>query len=81
MNPIRLIRKTAGLSQMQLAAMLEVSQSAISQYERGAIQPSIKQAKCLVALAADAGLSISLDQVYELPGTVQAAPAQEPAHA
>lgn len=81
MNPIRRIRKAAGLSQAQLAATLKVSQSAISQYERGAIQPGIKQAKRLIALAADSGLSVSLDQVYEFPEASRAPPTQEPAHA
>lgn len=81
MNPIRLVRKAAGLSQAQLAAKLKVSQSAISQYERGAIQPGIKQAKRLVALAADSGLSVSLDQVYEQPEASRAPPHQEPSHA
>ncbi|MDF3939608.1 helix-turn-helix transcriptional regulator [Achromobacter xylosoxidans] len=81
MNSIRRIRKAAGLSQAQLAATLKVSQSAISQYERGAIQPGIKQAKRLVALAADSGLSVSLDQVYELPEASRAPPTQESAHA
>jgi putative transcriptional regulator len=81
MNSIRRIRKAAGLSQAQLAATLKVSQSAVSQYERGAIQPGIKQAKRLVALAADSGLSVSLDQVYESPEASRASPAQEPTHA
>lgn len=78
MNSIRLVRKAAGLSQAQFAAKLKVSQSAISQYERGAIQPGIKQAKLLVALAADSGLSVSLDQVYEQPEAPRAHPEQEP---
>lgn len=81
MNPIRLVRKAAGLSQAQLAAKLKVSQSAVSQYERGAIQPGIKQAKRLVALAADSGLSVSLDQVYEQPEAPRAPPIEEPSHA
>jgi transcriptional regulator with XRE-family HTH domain len=81
MNSIRLVRKAVGLSQAQFAAKLEVSQSAISQYERGAIQPGIKQAKRLVALAADSGLSVSLDQVYEQPEACRAPPSQEPSHA
>lgn len=81
MNSIRHIRKAAALSQAQLAVVLEVSQSAISQYERGAIQPGIKQAKRLVALAADSGLSVSLDQVYEQPEASRAPPIQEPSHA
>lgn len=80
MNSIRLVRNAAGLSQAQLAAKLEVSQSAISQYERGAIQPGIKQAKRLVALAADSGLSVSLDQVYEQPKASRAPPPQQPSH-
>lgn len=81
MNSIRRIRKAAGLSQAQLAATLKVSQSAISQYERGAIQPGIKQAKRLVELAADSGLSVSLDQVYEFPEASRAPPTQELSHA
>ncbi|HBL65924.1 MAG TPA: XRE family transcriptional regulator [Achromobacter sp.] len=81
MNPIRLVRKAAGLSQAQLAAKLKVSQSAVSQYERGTIQPGIKQAKRLVALAAGSGLSVSLGPVYEQPEAPRAPPIEEPSHA
>lgn len=60
---------------------LEVSQSAISQYERGAIQPGIKQAKRLVAIAAQSGLPVSLDQVYEQAEVSSGPRIQEPSHA
>ncbi|WP_376783786.1 helix-turn-helix transcriptional regulator [Achromobacter ruhlandii] len=81
MNPFRVVRKAAGLSQAQLAVMLDVSQSAVSQYERGAIQPCIKLAKRLVALAADSGLSVSLDQVYEQRGTPDTSSMEHERHA
>lgn len=64
-----------------MAMRLEVSQSAISQYERGAIQPGIKQAKRLVAIAAHSGLSVSLDQVYEPAEVSSGLPIQEVPHA
>lgn len=81
MNPFRQVRNAAGLSQAQLAAKLKVSQSAISQYERGTIQPGIRLAKRLVLLAADSGLSISLDQVYEQSEAARPPPVQESTHA
>lgn len=60
-----------------MAVRLDVSQSAISQYERGAIQPGIKQAKRLVAIAAQSGLSVSLDQVYEQAEVSSGPPLQD----
>ncbi|AZY50106.1 XRE family transcriptional regulator [Bordetella avium] len=81
MNSIRRIRIGAGLSQAQLAAELGVGQSAVSQYETGAIRPGIDQARRLVALAAKAGLRISLDQVYERQPPVHAPPIREFPHA
>lgn len=60
-----------------MAVRLDVSQSAISQYERGAIQPGIKQAKRLVAIASQSGLSVSLDQVYEQAEVSSGLPLQD----
>lgn len=40
MNRIRILRKEHGLSQQALANLLEVNQTAVSQWERGATTPS-----------------------------------------
>jgi transcriptional regulator with XRE-family HTH domain len=44
-NPIKKRRKEKGLTQVDLAIMLGVSQIYISQYETGGLIPSVKHAK------------------------------------
>ena len=64
MNPILKLRSAAELSQSELAMRLGVSQSSVSQYERGVIQPGLDQARRLVALSQEIGQPMTLDDVY-----------------
>lgn len=47
MNRIRQLRKTRGLSQAQVAAELNVHQTAVSQWETGRTDPDIESARAL----------------------------------
>jgi transcriptional regulator with XRE-family HTH domain len=53
---IRSARRRAGLSQVELAALLGVRQSSVSQWERGSTKPSTLH---LLALAAKLGCSLT----------------------
>jgi len=64
MNPIQEIRKAAGLSQVALAQMLDVTQSTVSQYERGEIRPEIPKALKLIALGKKHGQRFRLEDLY-----------------
>ena len=44
MNHIKILRKSAGLSQEELAAKLNITQTAISQWETGKTYPDMQQA-------------------------------------
>jgi transcriptional regulator with XRE-family HTH domain len=77
MNPIKAIRERLGMTQLELAAELDCSQSNVSFIEKGqsVLQP---MAKALIAVAAKRGLAITYDHVYgdaDLP----AAPAEQEA--
>lgn len=50
MNPITKFRKDFGYSQVQLAEMLNVSQSAVSQWEQGKTLPDILTAQKLALI-------------------------------
>jgi transcriptional regulator with XRE-family HTH domain len=60
---IRSARRRAGLSQVELAELLGVRQSSVSQWERGSTKPSTVH---LLALAAKLGCSLA-----ELAGAVE----------
>lgn len=47
MNRIRELRKSRGLSQVQLAAQLKVHQTAVSQWETGRTEPDMESARLL----------------------------------
>ena len=64
MNPIQEIRKASGLSQYELAKALDVTQSTVSQYERGEIRPEISKAIKLVALGKKNGKRFRLEDLY-----------------
>jgi transcriptional regulator with XRE-family HTH domain len=53
---IRSARRRAGLSQVELAELLGVRQSSVSQWERGSTKPSTMH---LLALAAKLGCSLA----------------------
>jgi transcriptional regulator with XRE-family HTH domain len=58
--PARLIRlrKAKGLSQVQLAALVEMHQSTISDYERGDTRPGLES-----MLSLSGALGVSLDEL------------------
>lgn len=64
MNPIQDIRKASGLSQAALAKVLAVTQSTISQYERGEIRPDITKAIKLVSLGKKHGRRYRIEDLY-----------------
>ena len=64
MNPIQDIRKAAGLSQEALAKALSVTQSAISQYERGETRPDIAKAIKLVSIGKKNGKRYKVEDLY-----------------
>ncbi|HZD02106.1 MAG TPA: helix-turn-helix transcriptional regulator [Actinomycetes bacterium] len=69
---IRSARRRAGLSQVELAELLGVRQSSVSQWERGSTKPSTVH---LLALAAKLGCSLA-----ELAGAAETTAAGPAAH-
>lgn len=67
MNAITSIRKSLGLSQAALGAALNLSQSAISQFEKGICEPTPDVARKLISLAQQNGLDINFDSIYARP--------------
>jgi len=65
MSPIQDIRKASGLSQAALAKLLAVTQSTISQYERGEIRPDIAKAIQLVSLGKRHGRRYRIEDLYQ----------------
>ncbi|SQH12998.1 helix-turn-helix transcriptional regulator [Providencia heimbachae] len=63
-NNIKLIRKELGLSQSELASLLEVSQSNISHYERGSQRVPQDIASRVINLAGERGVPITFDDIY-----------------
>lgn len=59
-------RKALGLSQDDLAGMIEVDAETISRFERGAVLPSL-QRLCRVADALETGMGELLSDASELP--------------
>lgn len=80
MNAIQDLRKAAGLSQAALARELSVTQSTISQYERGEIRPDVSRALRLLEIAKGLKLRIALEDIYR-PAPELATPTQEAEHA
>ena len=62
-NPWQRFRSQTGFSQVELAAAMNVGQSAISAYESGAL-PSATIAQRFVALARKHRVRMDLDEVY-----------------
>jgi putative transcriptional regulator len=63
MNAIQAIRGRLGLTQVELGALIGVSQGNVSFYERGQNVPAPVAAK-LIEVAGNRGLSITFDHVY-----------------
>lgn len=67
MNAITSIRKSLGLSQAALGAALNLSQSAISQFEKGICEPTPEVARRLISLAQQNGIDVNFDSIYARP--------------
>ncbi|MBN3777414.1 helix-turn-helix transcriptional regulator [Burkholderia sp. Ac-20345] len=78
MNNVRHLRKTLQLSQAELAAGIEVTQSALSHYENGNCDPLVETARRLISFAGARGFVWTLEDVYASPDHAVAA-AQSPA--
>lgn len=65
MSLIQEIRKTAGMSQAAFADSIGVTQSSVSQYERGVIRLDVDRAQKVIDLAKRHGRKISLGDLYQ----------------
>ena len=65
MNAVKEIRDKLGLTQHELATMLEMSQGNVGHYEKGIQDVPVRIAKKLVSIAKAEGLNISLDDFYK----------------
>lgn len=63
MNPVRLLREQAGVTQQELAAMAGTSQSTIAAYESGKKSPSLRT---MDKLARSAGLTMTTSYLPRL---------------
>ncbi len=59
MLKVREIRKSLGISQSELAQKVNVNQTAVSQWERGIVTPSLDNAKRLADV-----LGCTIDELY-----------------
>lgn len=64
MNPIFQLRKRLKVSQAELGAALEVTQSAVSQYEKGTSIPSPDVVRRLIDFAKGRGVDVSFEAIY-----------------
>lgn len=64
MNGLITLRKRLAMSQAEIGAAIGVTQSTISQSERGDITLSVEVAKRLVQFARSKGVKASLDDLY-----------------
>lgn len=64
MNPIFQLRKRLKVSQAELGTALEVTQSAVSQYEKGTTVPSPEVVKRLIDFAKKRGVDVSFETIY-----------------
>lgn len=64
MNKIYAFREWAGMTQLELAAAIFVTQTAIANYEKGIRRPKIEIAKRLCSLAREKGFSLTFEDLY-----------------
>lgn len=64
LNKIAEFRKEAGLSQMDLATSLNVTQGTISNYETGYRDPGLNECRAIVKALNAAGIACGLDDVF-----------------
>lgn len=60
---IRKIRRKLGLTQQQLAFILDASQQAVANYENGVRKPSIEFSCKLIKFAQERGLKVHLEDI------------------
>jgi transcriptional regulator with XRE-family HTH domain len=76
MHPIQQLRtERLKLTQKQFAAELQLTQSSVSQYERGDCSPSVAVLRRMVALARANQVEVSMDDLIGEPMPVISAPA------
>lgn len=64
MNPILQLRKRLKASQVQMGKAIGVSQSAVSQYEKGRATPSPDVVRRLIEFAKTRGVEVSFEWIY-----------------
>jgi putative transcriptional regulator len=64
MNPILQLRQRLKISQAELGAELGVTQSAVSQFEKGSAVPSPETVQRLIDCAKKRGVDVSFDSIY-----------------
>lgn len=64
MHGVQQIRQRLGMTQAELAAAVGVTQSAVSQYERGDSQITPNVARRLIELAREHGVKATFDDIY-----------------
>lgn len=72
MNNVPDIRKRLAVSQAELGVALGVTQSVISQYEKGACDPSLKVARKLIAFAKLRDVNLMFETIYSSPHAIKA---------
>ena len=66
MTTILKLRESMGLNQDELAKALGITQSAVSQIERGEVKPRVELALRLVSLAKKYAQDITLEDIYSV---------------
>jgi transcriptional regulator with XRE-family HTH domain len=64
MNPIYQLRKRLKVSQQDLGAAIGVTQSAVSQFEKGISVPSPETVRRLIEFAKTKGIAVSFESIY-----------------
>jgi transcriptional regulator with XRE-family HTH domain len=64
MNPILTLRRLLKVSQTELGTAIGVSQSMVSQYEKGASTPSPETVIKLIQFSRSRGIEVSFESIY-----------------
>lgn len=64
MNPILQLRKRLKVSQHDLGAAIGVTQSAVSQFEKGISIPSPETVRRLIEFSKTKGIAVSFESIY-----------------
>lgn len=65
MSPVKVVRKTLLMTQLELSKILGVSRTMINSYEKGIYKPGNKVLKKLFSLAQQNGIQISIWDFYD----------------